>query len=95
VAAAAALRLAEVLDTAESGSGAANASRELRQHLEALRLTEEDPLPGAEELAAGRSRRESDREWAELTAELSAAGGATPTTGEEGEDREPPTPFAY
>jgi hypothetical protein len=91
VAAASALRLAAVLDTSDSGSGAANASRELRQQLELLRLTEEDPLPSAEDLVAERQSREAERVWDNLRAELSAAVEASSGT----EETEPPPAFGY
>ena len=91
VAAASALRLAAVLDTSDSGSGAANAARELRQHPELLRLTEEDPLPSAEELAAERQSREVEKVWDDLRAELAAA--VEHST--EAEDPEPPPAFGY
>lgn len=89
VAAASALRLAAVLDAAESGSGAANASRELRQQLELFRVTEEDPLPSAEELDANRQSRAAEKVWEDIRAVLAVAGNP------QSEDPEPPPAFDY
>ena len=70
VAAAAAVRLAAVLDQADSGSGAANASRELRCQLELLRRSDLDPLPTAEELREQRAAARSKAEWADIVGGL-------------------------
>jgi hypothetical protein len=73
VAAAAALRLAAVLDVVESGSGAANASRELRQQLELLRIMELEPGESIDDLRAKRTKRDSMRIFDQISAELQQA----------------------
>ena len=94
VAAAAALKLAQVLDECDNGSSAANLSRELRQALELLRITELDPPPGAGDVKARREAAEAQAEWARVTAEL---GIATTTSGPippvDPEDPPPPGPI--
>ncbi len=93
VAAASALRLAAVLDASENGSAAANASRELRQNLEALRLTELDPLPSADELRERRQASKAQAEWDALLASLGVAEVELPAD-DDGDDPDPPT-FAH
>ena len=90
VAAAAALKLAAVLDECKNGSSAANLSRELRQSLEMLRLTELDPPPGADEVKARRVADAAQAEWDRITAELGIGPAVGPVPPPDPDD--PPAP---
>jgi hypothetical protein len=94
VAAAAAMRLADVLDTAESGSGAANASRELRHQLEVARLLLADPGPSVPDLRERQQDRSKQREFDAITAMLNQAmlDAEAERHGSEQDDDDPPSP---
>ena len=96
VAAAAAMRLAEVLDIADTGSGAANASRELRAQFELMRLMLADPGPSVADLRERQSVISTRRIFDDIAAELNAAmlEAEAPPADESGDDPDPPT-FAH
>lgn len=90
VAAAAALKLAQVLDECDNGSAAANLSRELRQALEMLRLTELDPPPGADDVKARRAADAAQAEWDRMAADLGIGMHSGPVPPADPDD--PPAP---
>jgi hypothetical protein len=91
IAAQAALRLAHILDTADNASGAANASRELRQQLELLRVVQMDAPASMDELRDRADRRASERMFDDVRRELDAAVAAA----EAGDDDGPAPVHAY